>query len=260
MSDANVKNLAEFGPAVEVTNQHGGGRVVLACEHASAFVPPFLNGLGLDKEAAVSHAAWDIGALDVAKGLAERLDAPLVAGRLSRLVYDCNRPPDAPDAIPARSEIFEVPGNRDLSDADRLLRVTHVYRPFHETLAAVIAERPNPTVLVTMHSFTPVYNGKSREVELGLLHGKDDRLARSMLVHTGQTGWLSALNQPYGPKDGVLHTLDRHAEPAGLLNVMIELRNDLLLTPEDIQGAIERISAVLNVALDDIGMSQEADA
>lgn len=256
----NDDSFADFGPAVDVTNHKGGGRVILACEHASRFVPPFLDGLGLDPKAALSHAAWDIGALYVAKGLAKRLDAPLVAGRISRLVYDCNRPPHADDAIPARSEAFDVPGNHDLTEADRASRVTHVYDPFHDALSAVIAERQNPSVLVTMHSFTPIYNGKHREVELGLLHGTDDRLARSMLVHTGQTGWLSALNQPYGPKDGVLHTLDRHAIPAGLLNVMIELRNDLLLEPSDIQIAVDRLAAVLNAALEDLGISQEADA
>jgi predicted N-formylglutamate amidohydrolase len=250
----------DFGPAVAVSNPGGRAPIVLVCEHASRTIPPALDGLGLGPVAAQSHVAWDIGALDLARGLSERLDAPLVAGRLSRLVYDCNRPPEAHDAIPARSEVFEIPGNQDLPQAERARRTALVYEPFHDALATLLAARTRPTVLVTVHSFTPVYNGTPRDVELGLLHGDDDRLARSMLVHTGQTGWLCALNAPYGPQDGVLHTLDRHAAPQGMLNVMIELRNDLIRDQQGVGAAAVRLSALLGTALADLGVTEQGSA
>jgi predicted N-formylglutamate amidohydrolase len=211
-----------------------------------------LDGLGLTEAAARSHAAWDIGARALACGLSEAFDAPLVLACQSRLVFDCNRPPDAPDAIPARSEVFDVPGNVGLSYDARAARVAQVYRPFHATVTNAcdrIAAQHTAPVFVTVHSFTPVYRGQSRSVELGLLHGTDDRLACAMLADSAETGWQCALNQPYGPKDGVLHTIDRHATARGWVNVMIELRNDLIDTPAGVATALPRLAGLMRRAL-----------
>jgi len=216
-------------PAAEVTNPAGSAPIVLVCEHASAFMPKSMAGLGLREEDRLSHAAWDIGALAVATRLSGLLSAPLVASRVSRLVYDCNRPPEAPDSIPARSETIEAPANANLTPAERQARVREIYQPFRDLLAATIAGRPVPPALVTIHSFTPVFFGVERRVELGLLHDSDDRLARAMFTAAPEfTALNTALNEPYGPEDGVTHTLKEHALPAGLLNVMIEVRNDFV--------------------------------
>lgn len=216
-------------PAAHVLNPGGGGGVVLVCEHASRFIPAALNGLGLDAEARESHAAWDIGALDLARALSRELDAPLVASRISRLVYDCNRPPDAPDAMPARSERFAVPGNMGLTPADRVARVREVYEPFSALLSETLDRCATAPVLVTVHSFTPVYLGRRREVQIGILHDSDSRLADAMLAGAARhTRLRVGRNAPYGPEDGVTWTLRRHGLERGLLNVMIELRNDLL--------------------------------
>ncbi|MEO0693112.1 MAG: N-formylglutamate amidohydrolase, partial [Pseudomonadota bacterium] len=83
-------------PAAEVLNPQASGDLVLVCEHASATIPAELGTLGLPERALAGHWAWDIGALDVARAMAVRLNAPLVVSRVSRLVYDCNRPPDSP--------------------------------------------------------------------------------------------------------------------------------------------------------------------
>lgn len=217
-------------PAAEVFNPDGEAPIVFVCEHASFFVPESLAGLGLRQEDRLSHAAWDIGALAMAKQLSLHFDAPLVASRVSRLVYDCNRPPEAPDSIPARSETIVTPANANLTVAERQLRVREVYKPFHALLAKTIEGRsPALPAIITIHSFTPVFFGVQRSVELGLLHDTDDRLAQAMLAAAPRfTSMKSALNEPYGPADGVTHTLKAHALPAGLLNVMIEVRNDLV--------------------------------
>lgn len=225
---------AAEGQAAEVINRAGTAPLVLVCEHASAFIPASFAGLGLDAAGAVSHAAWDIGARDVAVELSRLLDAPLVASRISRLVYDCNRPPDAPSAFPAKSEAIEVPGNRGLSAAEKRARTAAVYAPFQSLLREVIAERgaaDMPPCLVTIHSFTPVFNGAPRAVELGLLHDQDARMAQVMLEAARNTTALkAALNAPYDASDGVLHSLQLHATSAGLASVMIEIRNDLIDT------------------------------
>lgn len=219
----------EDGPAAEVINPGGRGALVLVCEHASRFIPPALADLGLAPGDRESHAAWDIGARDLALHLSEALDAPLVAARVSRLVYDCNRPPEAPDAIPARSEVVEVPGNRNLGEAERAARVRDVYHPFRTLLSRTLDAHPEPFAVVTIHSFTPVYHGRQREVEMGLLHDDDPRLARAMLdAAPAHLPLLTRLNEPYDAADGVTHTLREHAISRGVANVMVEVRNDLL--------------------------------
>jgi predicted N-formylglutamate amidohydrolase len=205
---------------VLVANAAGSSSVVLVCEHASHYIPQSLNGLGLSKYAGASHAAWDPGAMAVASQLAKNLDAVLVASEVSRLVYDCNRPPDAPDAMPSRSELIDVPGNKDLTQSERSVRAEVFYRPFQSALHSV-----------TVHSFTPVYHGQMRSVEIGILHDIDTRFADAMLkVAHAHTPSNVQRNEPYGPEHGVTHTLKEHAIKDGHLNVMLEIRNDLIET------------------------------
>lgn len=232
-----------------VSCRTGASEIVLVCEHASAHIPEALAGLGLAPADRLSHAVWDPGALAVAEVMAERLSAGLVAGRVSRLVYDCNRPPEAPDAMPARSELIEVPGNRQLSPEDRAERVRTYYEPFRAALAEALAAQEAP-VIVTMHSFTPLFHGRPRAVEIGLLHDSDSRLADAMLEIAPQhTELICRRNEPYGPGDGVTHTLRHHALPGGHLNLMIEVRNDLIATPNQQSAMGEMLAGWLAAAL-----------
>ncbi|ABG31772.1 N-formylglutamate amidohydrolase [Roseobacter denitrificans] len=220
---------------VEVLNAAGTSDIVLVCEHASAFIPPALSDLGLSDAAKRSHAAWDPGARAVAVLMSRQLDAPLVASKVSRLVYDCNRPPHVPSAMIERSEVFDIPGNQNLTQEDRKTRAARYYTPFRDRLTQVLAAKPDP-IIVTIHSFTRIYQGITREVEIGILHDQDTRLADAMLeADTGR--FVTRRNEPYGPADGVTHTLKEHALPHGRRNVMIEIRNDLIET-EDTQTAM----------------------
>ncbi len=242
----------EEGAAVSVTNQEGSSPFLIVCEHASRTIPASLGGLGLDAGAAESHIAWDPGALAVATELSHLLDAPLVAARFSRLAYDCNRPPESPGAMPEKSEIYDIPGNRNLSDADRAQRIAALYEPFRNAVTDTITARilqGNPPVLVTIHSFTPVYFGEKREVELGILHDEDSTLADAMLANTDKTAMLARRNEPYGAADGVTHTLKLHGLANGLPNVMIEVRNDLLATGADRKKVAAELADMLRAAL-----------
>ncbi|SFR60679.1 Predicted N-formylglutamate amidohydrolase [Yoonia tamlensis] len=225
--------MTQITPAdpVQIDNPTGRSAAVLVCEHASCNIPAALAGLGLSQDARQSHAAWDPGALAVAQRMSQRLDAVLVSSTVSRLVYDCNRPPSAPDAMPAKSEVFDVPGNVGLTQAARDARTNAYYLPFQTALAAQIAKMHAP-IIVTIHSFTPVYHGQARAVEIGVLHDDDTRLADAMLeTAAAHTSALVLRNDPYGPENGVTHTLREHALPGGHLNVMLEVRNDLIATP-----------------------------
>lgn len=217
---------------VSVENSAASSSVVLVCEHASHHIPAEFNGLGLSQADLQSHAAWDPGAMAVAQYMSKHLNAALVSSGASRLVYDCNRPPNAPDAMPERSEIIDVPGNRNLSAADRQSRINTYYHPFEAALRKTIQQVKSP-VIVTVHSFTPVYHGQLRSVEIGILHDSDARLADAMLqTRAAHTTANVQRNAPYGPENGVTHTLYEHAIGAGHLNVMLELRNDLIRTAE----------------------------
>ena len=211
-----------------------------------------MNGLGLGDEALTGHIAWDPGALPVAKAMAAKMDAPLVAGGISRLVYDCNRPPDAPSAMPTQSETTVIPGNQNLSDAERAERADGIYHPFHRAVEAQIdAARETLALIVTVHSFTPVFHGQKREVEIGLLHGQDDRFAHAMLHATpGDLGLVTRLNEPYSAADGVAHMLDMHGPPNGLPNVMLEIRNDLIRTGDQQRAMAARLVPWIEAVLE----------
>ncbi|OHV84233.1 N-formylglutamate amidohydrolase [Rhizobium sp. LCM 4573] len=244
------------GDPVAVENADGRSEVLLVCEHASSRLPERYGDLGLSQEALASHIAWDPGALAVSRLMSRSLDAVLIHQRFSRLIYDCNRPPESPAAMRDVSEVFRIPGNENLTEAERSLRTTSLYLPFHGRIREEIAERQargRPTVLVTVHSFTPVYFGKLREVEIGILHEKDSRLADRMLAAAADTRlYHVARNEPYGPADGVTHTLEVHALPAGLLNVMIEIRNDLI-ADETGQGVVaDFLTGLLRESLADV--------
>lgn len=223
----------EEGDPVALENTSARGRIVLVCEHASRVLPKAVGTLGLSEDALASHIAWDPGALAVSRLLARKLDATLIFQRFSRLVYDCNRPPESPAAMPAKSEVFDVPGNAGLDKAARDARTEALYLPFRAALSNLVKSRiaeGRPPVIVTMHSFTPIYFGKPRAVEIGILHDSDSRLADAMLAAAERSDGRYDVrrNEPYGPQDGVTHTLREHALANGLANVMIEVRNDLV--------------------------------
>lgn len=235
--------------AVEVFNPEGKSPVVILCEHASHAIPERYNGLGLSENDRKSHAAWDPGALPVAQILSAALDAPLVASTVSRLVYDCNRPPEAPSAMPETSELIKVPGNRGLTQEQRDERTETVYAPFCEAVAEAISSRSNPMAIVTMHSFTPIYFGKPRATEIGILHDSDTRLADAMIAQSDAITLGVERNQPYGPDDGVTHSLRLHGISNGIANVMIEVRNDLIDTPDAQRDVAHQLLALLRPAL-----------
>ncbi len=245
------------GETVAVENASAGGAILLVCEHASAHLPAAVGTLGLSSEALSSHIAWDPGALALCRLLSAKLDATIIHQRFSRLVYDCNRPPESPAAMPEKSEIYEIPGNKDLSVAERYARTAAIYVPFHDRISAELARRTageRGSVLVTVHSFTPVYFGKPRAVEIGILHDTDSRLADAILEGAAKTGRFRVeRNSPYGPEDGVTHTLRLHALPAGHANVMIEVRNDLIANSVDQEVMADYLAGLIADAVSVVG-------
>jgi len=250
---------AVFEPVIE--NAAGSARIVLVCEHASNAIPELWGDLGLNAEQRQAHIAWDPGALGLARGLARALNAVLVHAPVSRLVYDCNRAPDRSGAMPARSEVFDIPGNVGLTSAERARRVAAVYTPFHAGLHGVIAGRiaaGQAPVLVTVHSFTPVYFGQRRSVEFGIIHDDDPGYALAVHHAAQGTGLRVELNAPYTAADDVTHTLRLQATPYGLPHTMLELRNDLIADTAAEQAMADLLAPVLNMGLVEIQRQAKA--
>jgi len=228
---------------------------VLICEHASRFIPDDFGNLGLSEDALRAHIAWDIGALDVARELSLSLDAPLVYGGVSRLLYDCNRPFSAPDCIPEVSEVFQIPGNTGLTDNDRASRDRTIHQPFHLAVEQLIlsqaARTESPLVIVTVHSFTPEYNGVPRKVELGFIHHDNADLSqRCVNIEIDRGRYKAALNEPYNASQGVTYSLQRHADKNDYPSTMIEISNTLIDEPSKALAMAEHLAGTLRTALD----------
>lgn len=205
---------------------------VFLCDHAGRRLPRALGDLGLPAAELERHIAYDIGIWPVAQQLAAAFEAPLVAQAYSRLAIDCNRPTHVPASIPEISETTEIPDNKGLSAAQRQARIDALFRPYHDRIEALLdarAERGLATMLIAMHSFTPVYKGVPRPWTLGLLYNRDARLAAPLLALMGQDNDHHIGDKlPYAVDDLSDYSLPVHGERRGLLHIGFELRQDLL--------------------------------
>ncbi|MBN2801197.1 MAG: N-formylglutamate amidohydrolase [Deltaproteobacteria bacterium] len=200
-------------------------RWVLCCEHASAALPgPWPAE---DLWLAETHWAWDPGAAWLTRALAAGLGAPAVLGRVSRLWVDLNRDAGAPDLLRDRAEGRAVSLNRGVGAQERQERVRRWHRPYHRELAALVAAHRGAAVL-SVHSFTPVYEGVRREVEIGVLYDRDRELAERVHGALLAEGWRARLNEPYSGANGQMFSAHHHASGAGRAALELEIRQDLL--------------------------------
>ncbi|MGH6874453.1 MAG: N-formylglutamate amidohydrolase, partial [Aestuariivirgaceae bacterium] len=207
---------------------------------------------GLTDDALEMHIAWDPGALGVARRLSKKLDAPLFWPDVSRLVIDCNRAPDATSLIVTESEGRTVQANRGVSTAERARRLDRIHRPYHEAIDACLKRRLAArltTALIAIHSFTPVYFGKARPWQVGIVFG-DDRHMADFLIHEleADKALTNGINEPYSPADQVYYTVERHAGPRRLPAVMIEIRNDEIGDEAGQRSWADRLVSILVAA------------
>ena len=239
----------ELSPVVE-DNGAGASAFLLVCDHFGRLIPRALSNLGLPDSDLKRHIAWDIGIAGVATRLARLIDAHLVAQRYSRLVIDCNRPPDAPSSIPMISEATTVPGNEGLTRDEALARRAAVFEPYHRRIEHVITERlreGRPTILIALHSFTPVYAGIVRPWHVGTLYQHDRRLPPLLLAHLRAEGdVVVGDNEPYAVRDTTDYTIPVHGERRGLINSGIEIRQDQIEDADGQDQWAERLARILS--------------
>jgi predicted N-formylglutamate amidohydrolase len=250
-------------PVVETENPDGSGPFVILCDHASNRIPAEYEPFGLSGDALASHVAWDPGALAVARQLSARLDAPLVWPDVSRLILDCNRPAESNTLIVVETERGPIAANRGVTNDERARRLAEIHAPYHKAIDACLKRRRDtgrPTALVAIHSFTPVFFGKARPWQIGIVFGDDRRLA-DMLIRDLQSDPVLTvgINQPYSPADQVYYTVERHAGPRRLPAAMIELRNDEIAGESAQRDWADRLAAILVAAERDLaGANHEA--
>jgi len=234
-------------------NQGARSPFLLLGDHAGRAVPRSLGDLGLQDADLTRHIAWDIGVAQLGGLVSKALDATFIRQRFSRLVIDCNRDPVRTDAIPEISDGSEIPANRGLSDIARRARINEIARPYHAAISAeldVRARQGLPTVLISLHSFTPQMNGFDRPWRFGVLHAGDSPFSNAILAELRrQLGEdLVGDNAPYR-MDDVDFTIPHHAGGRGLDYLELEVRQDLILHPDGQAQIAEQIARLLPQAL-----------
>ena len=232
-----------------VFGEQGEAPAVVVCDHASRAFPRVLDRLGLEELPSWQHIAWDIGAGELARGLAHALGAPAVLAGYSRLVVDCNRSPDDAEAFRTESDGWPIPGNLRLTAEDRRVRLASFFDPYHGCIAALLAgfrSRDTVPLLISVHSFAPTLAGAVRPWHAGVLWDHDPANAQRLLAGLRrQKGLVIGDNEPYSGRHPANYTIDHHAKANGLPHVCIEVRQDLLSSPAGVEQWVRLLGRIV---------------
>ena len=221
-------------------------------DHAGRAIPAGLKQLGVTDAEMERHIAWDIGVAGLGLLLSRALDACFIRQTYSRLVVDCNRRPGADGSVAISSDGSAIPGNRELSPAEIQARMDEIYAPYQDRIAAELDRRiGRRTIILALHSFTPLMAGFDRPWHFGVLHRADSAYSRAVLARLrAAMGERVGDNQPYA-MDGTDNTVPLHVDGRGLDYLELEVRQDLIAN----EGGQARVAAflapILSAALDD---------
>jgi predicted N-formylglutamate amidohydrolase len=222
-----------------------------------------MKRLGLPELPSWQHIAWDIGAGELARGISNMLDAPAVLAGYSRLIVDCNRRPDDPEAFRTESDGWVIPGNQGLTEFERRVRLACFFDPYHEAIAAMLAgfrARGVVPLVVSVHTFTPEMAGFARPWHVGVLWDKDEPSARRLIDGLSAVeGLVVGDNQPYSGKHPCDYSIDHHAEDAGLPHLCIEVRQDQLESPAGTERWVRLLGRLIGELARDPGIRRLRD-
>ena len=240
-------------PPFSVVNEKGRAPLLLLCDHASKAVPKALGDLGISEADLSRHIGWDIGGLDAAIALSEALDAPLVASGYSRLVIDCNRWPGGEGSTPEVSDDVVVPANRRLTKEQVESRAEACFWPYHREVDRLLdgmTADDRKVCLLVVHSFTPVMKGFVRPWHVGVLWNDDPRLPAPLLAELRRDPMLVVGdNEPYSARASYEYTLNAHARSRAIPHCSLEVRQDLMGTPEDARAWGRRLAPAIEAAV-----------
>ncbi len=226
-----------------------GGRLLVTCEHASNVVPAPLTHTAGDQRWLDDHWGWDIGAPDVVRELVRLKDCVAVLCGFSRLVLDPNRDVTHPDLI--RREVYGEPlsfnVNLDAEEVNR--RITELYAPYHDAIDKALHARlavGGDVVLLSMHSFTPKLDDDVRAMEIGVLYDNYDAVAERLADAFREQGFVTALNEPYSGRTGLIFAANRHGREHGVIYIELEIRQDLIDTPAKAIAVARRMEPAIS--------------
>ena len=230
-------------------NQKSSNRIIVICDHASKLIPKKYKRLGLNTKEIKSHIGWDIGAASLAKGIALRLDSTLLLTGYSRLIVDCNRALGHPEAFIDKSENTFIPGNHNLSNAEKQIRAKLYCLPYRKKIAKNIdlrLKRKQIPIIISIHSFVPKYKGIKRPWHLSLLYRKDKRLTSLVLKKLKKNKLIKIkINKPYDSEIYNVFTIPFFAESQGFPYLYLEIRQDLLINKKKINNWSRKISKLI---------------
>src|SRR5205809_5767550 len=247
-SDTSLLLGREEVPPVLEENAAGRSPFLVTCDHYGRLIPKVFGDLGLPEGELVRHIAWDIGIAGVAEALSKHLDTHLIVQRYSRLVIDCNRPPHVASSIPRISEATTISGNEGISREAAAIRRAQIFDPYHRRIDEIIDQRGSagmPAVLVSLHSFTPIYAGIARPWHIGTLYHRDTRLPPLLLkLLREEPDLVVGDNEPYAVSDETDYTIPVHGEARGLMNSGLEIRQDLIADEAGQRQWAERLARI----------------
>jgi predicted N-formylglutamate amidohydrolase len=203
---------------------------VVTCEHASERLPDGWQWPETDARLVGTHWAYDLGAAELARELAAALGSVCVLAGFSRLLADPNRPEDSPDLFRQQADGRTVGLNAEIDAHERSRRLIP-WRAYHEAVDREVGAARAPIVF-SMHTFTPLYEGTPRTVEIGVLFDEEEALAMALREALVTAGFDVAMNEPYSGKLGLMYSVDRHARRHGRRPIELEVRQDLAVSPE----------------------------
>jgi len=240
-------------PPFTVSNAHGSGRTFFVCDHASNRIPQALENLGLTPKQLQEHIAWDIGAAPMADILSRRFDAPLIKASYSRLVIDCKRQLSDPTSILEVSDGVMIPGNQNLDRDHAAARAREILAPYHAEIEWQLSRNRSPAfhALISVHSFTPVFQGHVRPWHIGVLWNEDGRLALPFMDALSMRGdVVVGDNEPYSARNNFGYTIDIHGQGRSLPHLLVEVRQDLVADPQGVAHWASIVSDALRKTLD----------
>jgi len=225
-----------------------GGPFVFTCEHATNLLPEWEPEAG-ERATLAAHWGWDIGAADLTRELARLTGSCAVLSRFSRLVCDPNRDPQEPSFVVPAIDGVPLSWNRAVDAAERRRRTDRYFDPYHEAIDRALRTRVaagGEVRLCSIHSFTPVYLGQSRPMEVGVLFDAWDEHAWRLEGALAAEGFAARLNAPYSGLDGLIYAASRHGRAHGLVYLELEVRQDLIDEPAKVGTVASRIARALD--------------
>lgn len=228
-------------------------QLLITCEHASNAVPAPLTTTVADQRWLDDHWGWDIGAPDVVRELCRLKGCVGVLCGFSRLVIDPNRDLSHTDLVRRSIHGEPLSFNVDLDDSELQRRIDGLYTPYHDAIDRELAARLShggDQLLLSIHSFTPQLGDDVRGMELGILFDNYEPVAQRLAEGFREAGFVTALNEPYSGRTGLIFAANRHGREHGVIYVELEIRQDLIDTPEKAVATARRLEpAITNLQL-----------